>query len=495
MGGRTYPVVLPSLDDPRLHLAAVIVTLQVLGQAVLHFEVSVAQILVSVGACALIELAWGFRRERAVIWPASALLTGNGVAFILRVNGTRHGDWFSLRGAWIFVAVGAVSLLSKYVVRVAGRHVFNPSNVGLVLAFLVLGSGRVNPQDLWWGHFSPGLALTLAVIAVGGVTIARRMHLFGMAIGFWATFAAGIGVLAATGHCMTARWHVGPLCGTSFWLAVALSPEVFVFLFFMITDPRTSPTTAKARVAFGCAVGAIASLLVAPARTEFWTKVAILGALLIVCALRPALERAFASHRSLLAWPRPRLATVSVAGAALSVGALVVAGAPARGPRSAHPGVLPGGGRPAIALPPLPPAALAGDVHAIDASLDQRAADRMARDVVTDLLIAARARTRQQPALLATAATGAWLQHAEQQLASDARSGEVTTDAYRFARLTVVVIRDPRRPQAAPVMGIEAAGTVRSRRGSGGAPPSTSAFDRTFAVTFDGREFLIAGET
>jgi hypothetical protein len=94
---------------------------------------------------------------------------------------------------------------------------------------------------------------------------------------------------------------------------------------------------------------------------------------------------------------------------------------------------------------------------------------------------------------LTTAATGAWLQRAEQQLAADARSGGATTDSYRFARLTIVVVRDPRRPQAAPVLGVEASGTVRSRRRGG--PTTTSAFDRTFAVTFDGREFLITGET
>ena len=74
------------------------------------------------------------------MWPASALITGNGVAFILRVPGTQHGDWWSLRGWWIFVGTAAVSLLSKHVIQLGGRHIFNPSNIGLVLCFLVLGT-------------------------------------------------------------------------------------------------------------------------------------------------------------------------------------------------------------------------------------------------------------------------------------------------------------------------------------------------------------------
>src|SRR6478736_7723779 len=101
--GTPYPVLLPKLSDPRLHLAAVITTLQVLGQVEFHFRVSIAQILISVTTCAVLEVAIAMRRQHVLMWPASAMLTGNGVAFILRVPGTQHGDWWSLRGWWIYV--------------------------------------------------------------------------------------------------------------------------------------------------------------------------------------------------------------------------------------------------------------------------------------------------------------------------------------------------------------------------------------------------------
>src|SRR5881275_48281 len=138
--GTSYPVLLPTVSDPRLHLAAVIVSLQVLGQAAFGFRLSIAQILVSLATCAALEVGIALWRQRVIMWPASALLTWNGVAFILRVPGTRHGDWWSTRGWWIFAGTAAVSLLSKYVIRVRGRHLFNPSNFGLVACFLVLGS-------------------------------------------------------------------------------------------------------------------------------------------------------------------------------------------------------------------------------------------------------------------------------------------------------------------------------------------------------------------
>ena len=110
-----------------------------------------------------------------------------------------------MNGWWIFAATSAVALLSKYVIRVRGRHIFNPSNFGLVLCFLLLGAQRADPLALWWGPMSPALAIALAVIVAGGFLILRRLHLVGIAVGFWLAFAAGIGVLAASGHTHESR--------------------------------------------------------------------------------------------------------------------------------------------------------------------------------------------------------------------------------------------------------------------------------------------------
>ena len=144
---------------------------------------------------------------------ASALLTGNGVAFILRVPGTEHGDWWSTNGWWIFAGTAAVSLLSKYLIRFRGAHVFNPSNFGLVLCFLLLGPDRADPLDFWWGPMSPALALALAIIVVGGFAILSRLRLLALALSFWLVFVTAVAVVAGTGHAMTARWHLGPRRG------------------------------------------------------------------------------------------------------------------------------------------------------------------------------------------------------------------------------------------------------------------------------------------
>src|ERR1700716_2256752 len=190
--GTAYPVVLPKLRDPRLHLAATITSLQVIGQVGFHFQLSIAQILISLATCAVLEVAIALRRRHVLLWPASAMLTGNGVAFILRVPGTVHGDWWSLHGWWIYAGTAAVSLLSKYVIRWRGGHIFNPSNFGLVLCFLLLGRARAEPLDFWWGGMSPWLGLAFVVIVTGGLAILSRLRLLWIAVAFWLSFAAGI---------------------------------------------------------------------------------------------------------------------------------------------------------------------------------------------------------------------------------------------------------------------------------------------------------------
>jgi Na+-transporting NADH:ubiquinone oxidoreductase subunit NqrB len=295
IGGQTYPVLLPKLSDPRLHLAATITSLQVIGQIGFHFQLSIAQILVSLLTCAILEIGIAIRQQHVLMWPASAMLTGNGVAFVLRIPGTRHGDWWTTRGWWIFAATAAVSLLSKHVIQVRGNHIFNPSNIGLVLCFLILGRGRATPLDFWWGPMSVWLALALAVILAGGFTILGRLKLLRVALGFWGSFAVGIGVLALSGHAMLARWHLGPITGFHFWLVLVTSPEVLVFLFFMITDPKTAPRSPAHRLVYAVSLGLLAALMIAPTTTEFASKVALLASLAVVCLTVPVLRR----------WPVP----------------------------------------------------------------------------------------------------------------------------------------------------------------------------------------------
>jgi hypothetical protein len=332
LGGRRIPVILPKLDDPRLRLAVVIISLQVLGQVGLGFKVSIAQIVVSIAVCALIDVAIGWRERHALVWPASGMLTGNSIAFILRAAGTRHGDWWSLNGVEWFVLASVLGMASKYVIRYKGRHLYNPSNFGLVAVFLAVGIQHVYPQYLWWGPLSPPLYLALAVIVGGAVWILWPLRMFGMVAAFLVPFWILIAAAAASGACFVAIWSNQPICDADYWLNVGLSPELLVFVFFMISDPKTAPRLPLARLLYGLGVATVAWAFIVIQPTEFGVKVALLAALTIVCSAVPVIDGVapIGTHRPRPAPPpqasalRSALAVVAAVLIALTVPVTVV---------------------------------------------------------------------------------------------------------------------------------------------------------------------------
>jgi Na+-translocating ferredoxin:NAD+ oxidoreductase RnfD subunit len=484
--GTAYPVLLPKARDPRLRLAAVITSLQVLGQTAFGFQLSIAQILVSLLTCAILEFGIAFRRRRVLMWPASALLTGNGVAFVLRVPGTEHGDWWSMNGWWIFAGTAAVALLSKHLIRFRGHHFLNPSNFGLVLCFVLLGSTRADPLALWWGPMSLWMVLALGIIVVGVFTILLRLHLLEIAVTFWVTFALGIGVIAAAGHEMTARWHLGPITGFEFWQVLVFSPEVLIFLFFMITDPKTSPSGARERRVYAIAIGILAVLLIAPTTTEFWTKVALLGALTLVCASRPVI--ALLSPRfgpKVTAPRRPVLGALAVGGIVAFAGLLVLAGLPAR------PSAVLAGPAPTGVLPPATILPSKGVATQLDAAL----ARQITADLVTDFKLEAEALRHRDRSRAARAAGGARLQGLWQQIGL-ASSRALIVPQRHVERVQLNL--EAAVGQAPPLVIATVSGTERLLTVEG-APPTVAfsgnatPFTRTLELQLDRGRYVIVG--
>jgi hypothetical protein len=501
--GREYAVILPSVRDPRMHVAAVLITLQVLGQTVLGFRLSVAQILISLATGALIEFGVAFFKDSAIMWPASGLLTGNSAAFILRTPGTLHGQWWSLHGIWIFVGVVAISMASKYLIRWRGRHIFNPSNLGLVIAFVALGPKLTEPQDLWWIPPGPWLIVTYAVLVVGGLLIAWELRLLGLELAFMAGFAAFTAVALALvpDHCMVASWHVAPMCGRELWQILVTSPELLVFGLFMMPDPRTVPDGAVARVAFGILVAILAVLLIGPTTLEFWTKTAILASLVVACALRFSLarflspvearDRRRAGRGRLSSWRLP----VALAVALILVGVIPVAAdlsthspEPAAGlaDGSTPTLVLTVGAGPAVGgwvsssaaaalppprnsgpasasaqvwiLPPIPSVTVASNVVAFDKSTTGNA-DKMAHDVVLDLIIESEARRAHDTHLAESGATGDALKEFVDVINGDVAGGKIIQKTYSFDKVSLNLYLPKFSSQASRLVGVSLTGT------------------------------------
>ena len=502
--GREYPVFLPSLRDPRLHVAAVLLTLQVLGQTVLDFRLSVAQILICLATGALIEFGVGFFKDKVILWPASGLLTGNSAAFILRVPGTFHGQWWSTRGIWIFVGVVAVSMASKYLIRWRGRHIFNPSNLGLVLAFVALGPAYTEPQDLWWIPMGPWMIVTYAILLGGGLLIGWELKLLGLELGYMAAFAISVAIALAPvpDHCLVASWHATAICGRDLWQILVTSPEVLIFAFFMVPDPRTVPDGQVGRFVFGVIVAVLSVLLLGPTTLEFWTKTALLASLVFACAGRFALVRLlapleeaggpFAAVRR-LGWTAPAVFGVTLLLiTALPVSAQFSTHSPEPAPE------LPDGSTPKLALtlgsgpdvatwlsgsagaalpppnnsgpvsasarvwvlPPIPAVSISTNVIAFDPSMNAPTAKTWAHDVVLDLVIESEARRLHDLNLAESGAEGDALTEFTDVIKQDIAAGTVIQKSYSFDRVSLNLFLPKFSTQARRLIGVTLHGTT-----------------------------------
>jgi len=207
------------------YLAPVLVTLVLLvGQISFGFLESWSRTALAIGTSLAVELALG--RLFTGRWPhlASAYVSGISVGMLVRSP-----------EFWPYALCSAISITSKYLIRVDGRHIWNPSNLGIV-AMLVLAADTVASLSVQWGN----TLLPMAVVWLFGAVIVRslgRLHITLTYVGSFVAFAAMRALV--TGHPFLAE--VAPITG----------PMYQLFIFFMITDPKSTvkPVWAQCLVA------------------------------------------------------------------------------------------------------------------------------------------------------------------------------------------------------------------------------------------------------
>jgi hypothetical protein len=433
------------------------------------------------------------------------LLTGNSTAFILRVPGTLHGQWWSTHGIEIFIGVVALGMASKYLIRWKGRHIFNPSNVALVLAFVALGPQHTEPLDLWWIPMGQWMIVTYAILIGGGLLIAWELRLLGLVVGFMAAFAifVAVALVGVPDHCMVASWHVTPMCGRDLWQVLVTSPEILIFALFMVPDPKTVPDGPMARVVFGVVVAGLAVLLLGPTSLEFWTKTAILASLVFACALRFALVRflePFESARAQLGTAVGRRgwrAAAAIAVALICVGALpwatalsthgadpvaglsdgstptvslrvgtgpaiagwVISTAATALPPAANSGPVGASARVWI-LPPIPTLTIASNVTAFNPSMTDQYATAMAHNVVLDLIIESEARRSHDLTLAASGASDDGLKEFVDVINTDIAAGKIIQKTYSFDQVSLRLYLPKFSSQASRLIGVSLHGTA-----------------------------------
>jgi hypothetical protein len=274
--GETQPDKTVKHLDPRLYQIASLGTLLTYGLLWLHFDVSIPQIVVTFGTALLAQYAGTRLYKLPAFDPLSALVSAVGLCVFLRTNDLAVVALASL------IAIG-----SKFVIRWEKKHIFNPTNLALVVV-IVCGLGWISPGQ--WGQ----VTWLVFLIACMGSLVVNRAARADVTLSFLAFY---LGLLVAR-----ALWLGDPL---TIPLHQIESVTLLIFSFFMISDPKTTPNARAGRIFFTFLVAVVALFV----QFVLWRPNGPLWGLIACSPLVPLIDRLFPGSR--YDWSRPSIGQIS----------------------------------------------------------------------------------------------------------------------------------------------------------------------------------------
>lgn len=222
--------------DPRYLISFLITLILVLGQARYGILGGYDRLVLALGVSTATELVLSRLVRGRFTGVQSAYITGISLALLIKPRADL---------LWPFALGGFIAIASKYVLQYRGRHLWNPSNFAISL-LLVAAPATVAILSHQFGN---DLA-TNAVIWCFGLVIVSRVRMLHVTLTYAACFVA----LAALRH-----WIVGgPLVAE---IAPLTGPMYQLFIFFMVTDPKTTVSTVQGRMIVAALVAVMEAVI------------------------------------------------------------------------------------------------------------------------------------------------------------------------------------------------------------------------------------------
>jgi Na+-transporting NADH:ubiquinone oxidoreductase subunit NqrB len=212
--------------DPRLYQIGALALLLLYGMAFLGLDVSPARVALLIGSVLVAQLVCSRLFGLRSLEVRSALISGLSLCLLLRTN-----------SALLAIVAAFVTIASKFLLRWNGKHVFNPTNFGLVAMMLLTDRVWVSPGQ--WGS----AAFFAFLIACAGFLVVRRAARSDVTLALLGFYALLV---------MARSLSLGEP------LAIPLhrleSGALLLFSFFMISDPKTTPDSRAGRILFALLV-------------------------------------------------------------------------------------------------------------------------------------------------------------------------------------------------------------------------------------------------
>ncbi|MBI2143468.1 RnfABCDGE type electron transport complex subunit D, partial [Candidatus Woesearchaeota archaeon] len=195
-----------------------------------NLKVFPTNLLIAMAACSLLDIAVKVvLLKKPLTFPSSALITGIIIGSIAPIDAPL---------AAVFAA-SAIAIASKHLIKLKGRHVFNPATLGLLVSLSLFKLG-----DVWWAAAAGISVLGVAVPLTLALIIANyKADKLRVAIPFL--------IITAVLYAATEFVRV-PLTAAGLLSFAASMPYYFAFI--MLSEPKTSPYAAKEQIVFGIAV-------------------------------------------------------------------------------------------------------------------------------------------------------------------------------------------------------------------------------------------------
>jgi enediyne biosynthesis protein E5 len=224
---------IPSWRDPRWIILAF---LAIFAIAALFSEKQIKtpeQLLVCLITCVGLDVLLIRYYKKIYLFPLSGLISTFGT-FLLTNS----------RYLTMHFVVSVLTILSKHFITVQGKHVFNPNNFGVILAYILFSAEMTVGLFTFGG---PELAIVLTSI---GLFLVYRAGSMILSMTYVLAFLVGVLIRSSIMN-LPVTTVLMPMTGSSFML----------YTFYMISDPATTPRSRNGQILFGCCLAALDTIL------------------------------------------------------------------------------------------------------------------------------------------------------------------------------------------------------------------------------------------
>ena len=105
-------------------------------------------VIIIIATTSLLDIAINYFKEKRLFLPKTAIITGLILGLIIDAS------------LYLLILTAAIAILSKHVIKIKGRHIFNPANFGLFVALFLPIS------ESWWGMYDSLPVIVLGLLIV-----------------------------------------------------------------------------------------------------------------------------------------------------------------------------------------------------------------------------------------------------------------------------------------------------------------------------------------